>query len=79
MPRPDIVAIEDDKTLRDVQDLVLTHGYSRIPVYHDFDDVKGVVFAKDVLKACTRAGRHARRTSRGKRTSSPSRRRSPIC
>jgi putative hemolysin len=58
VPRPDIVAIEDDKTLRDVQALVLQHGYSRIPVYHesldDDDDgrgVRGVVFAKDVLKA----------------------------
>jgi CBS domain containing-hemolysin-like protein len=51
-PRPDIVAIEDDKTLRDVQALVLAHGYSRIPVFHEsLDDVKGVVFAKDVLKA----------------------------
>ena len=29
VPRPDIVAIEDDKTLRDVQALVLEHGYSR--------------------------------------------------
>ena len=35
VPRPDIVAIEDDKTLRDVQALVLSHGYSRIPVYHE--------------------------------------------
>jgi CBS domain containing-hemolysin-like protein len=58
VPRPDIVAMEDDKTLRDVQALVLQHGYSRIPVYHesldDEDDekgVKGIVFAKDVLKA----------------------------
>jgi putative hemolysin len=52
VPRPDIVAIEDDKTLRDVQQLVLSHGYSRIPVFHDsLDEVKGVVFAKDVLKA----------------------------
>ncbi len=52
VPRPDIVAIEDDQTLRDVQALVLEHGYSRIPVYHeDLDDVIGIVFAKDVLKA----------------------------
>jgi CBS domain containing-hemolysin-like protein len=52
VPRPDIVAIEDDKTLRDVQALVLQHGYSRIPVFHeDLDDVIGFVFAKDVLKA----------------------------
>jgi putative hemolysin len=52
VPRPDIIAIEDDKTLRDVQALVLQRGYSRIPVYHEsLDEVKGVVFAKDVLKA----------------------------
>jgi CBS domain containing-hemolysin-like protein len=52
VPRPDIVAVEDTSTLRDVQALVLEHGFSRIPVYHeDLDDVVGVVFAKDVLKA----------------------------
>jgi len=54
VPRPDIVCIEDDKTLRDVQAVVLTHGTSRIPVYNakeDLDDVVGIIFAKDVLKA----------------------------
>ncbi len=52
VPRPDIVAIEDERSLRDVQALVLEHGYSRIPVYReDLDDVVGIVFAKDVLKA----------------------------
>ncbi|MFB3737666.1 MAG: hemolysin family protein [Candidatus Velamenicoccus archaeovorus] len=52
VPRPDIVAIQDDQTLRDVQALVLEHGYSRIPVYHDeLDNVVGLVYAKDVLKA----------------------------
>jgi CBS domain containing-hemolysin-like protein len=54
VPRPDIISIEDDKTLRDVQALVLEHGSSRIPVYDadgDLDHVIGIVFAKDVLKA----------------------------
>jgi len=52
VPRPDIVAVEDDKTLRDVQALVLEHGYSRVPVYQeDLDDVVGMIYAKDVLKA----------------------------
>jgi CBS domain containing-hemolysin-like protein len=52
VPRPDIVACEDTCTLRDVQTLMLEHGYSRIPVFHeDLDDVVGVVFAKDVLRA----------------------------
>ena len=31
VPRPDAIAVEDDKTLRDVQALVLAHGYSRSP------------------------------------------------
>jgi CBS domain containing-hemolysin-like protein len=52
VPRPDIVSVEDTQTLRDVQALVLEHGYSRVPVFHeDLDDVVGVIFAKDVLKA----------------------------
>jgi CBS domain containing-hemolysin-like protein len=52
VPRPDIVAVEDDKALRDVQALVLTYGYSRIPVFHeDLDHLVGIVYAKDVLKA----------------------------
>jgi putative hemolysin len=52
VPRPDIVACEDTCTLRDIQTLMLEHGYSRIPIFHeDLDDVVGVVFAKDVLKA----------------------------
>ena len=52
VPRPDIVAIEWDRPLRDVQSVVLQHGFSRIPVFReDLDDVVGVVYAKDVLKA----------------------------
>jgi len=52
VPRPDIVAIESDKTLHDVQAVVLEHGYSRIPVFtDDLDDVAGIAYAKDVLKA----------------------------
>jgi CBS domain containing-hemolysin-like protein len=52
VPRPDVIAVEDTATLYDVQALVLEHGYSRIPVFHeDLDDILGVVFAKDVLKA----------------------------
>jgi CBS domain containing-hemolysin-like protein len=52
VPRPDIVAIEADRPLRDVQALVLQHGYSRLPVYDDdLDNVVGFIYAKDVLKA----------------------------
>jgi CBS domain containing-hemolysin-like protein len=52
VPRPDIVAVESQRSLRAVQDLVLQHGFSRIPVYReDIDDILGIVYAKDVLKA----------------------------
>jgi putative hemolysin len=52
VPRPDVKAIESDKTLRDVQAMVLQHGYSRIPVFEDdLDNVIGIIYAKDVLKA----------------------------
>jgi CBS domain containing-hemolysin-like protein len=52
VPRPDVIAVEHDKAIRDVQALVLTHGYSRLPVFReDLDDVAGIVYAKDVLKA----------------------------
>ena len=52
VPRPDIVAVEDTQPLRDVQALVLTHGYSRVPVYHeDLEHIVGICYAKDVLKA----------------------------
>jgi putative hemolysin len=58
VPRPDIVAIESDKALRDVQDIVLQHGFSRIPVFDDdLDNVIGLIYAKDVLKVL-----HQRRT-----------------
>jgi len=51
VPRPDVVAIDATKTLRDVQELMLRHGYSRLPVYRDdLDNIVGVVHAKDVLR-----------------------------
>jgi CBS domain containing-hemolysin-like protein len=51
VPRPDMVAAPVDNQLREVLDLILRHGYSRIPVYRgDLDDVEGVVYAKDVLR-----------------------------
>jgi CBS domain containing-hemolysin-like protein len=52
VPRPDVVAIEAGESLRAVQDLVLQRGFSRIPVYREnLDNVVGIIYAKDVLKA----------------------------
>jgi CBS domain containing-hemolysin-like protein len=51
VPRPDMVTASITASLRDVLDLVLRHGYSRIPVYKDtVDEIVGVAYAKDMLR-----------------------------
>ena len=51
VPRPDIVAAPIDSSMRQVLDLVLRYGFSRIPVYRKtLDDIEGVVYAKDLLR-----------------------------
>jgi CBS domain containing-hemolysin-like protein len=51
VPRPDIVAAPVESSMREVLDLVLRHGYSRIPVYRgSLDEIVGVVYAKDLLR-----------------------------
>jgi CBS domain containing-hemolysin-like protein len=49
-PRPDIVAIGADATLRDLRTLFREEQYSRIPVYRDnLDNIIGIVFVKDLV------------------------------
>jgi CBS domain containing-hemolysin-like protein len=51
VPRPDVVAVPVDSSLEEVLQAMLRTGYSRIPVYEgDLDDVKGLAYAKDVLR-----------------------------
>jgi CBS domain containing-hemolysin-like protein len=51
VPRPDMVAAPIDAGVRSVLDLMLVHGYSRIPVYREsIDDIVGLVYAKDLLR-----------------------------
>jgi CBS domain containing-hemolysin-like protein len=58
VPRPDMVGVEMDRPLEDVLQLILRSGYSRIPVYDgDLDDIKGLAYAKDVLRALNEGGR----------------------
>jgi CBS domain containing-hemolysin-like protein len=50
-PEPDVVAIDAHRSLDEVLDLVLRHGYSRIPVYRgERGEIVGIVYAKDVLR-----------------------------
>ncbi|MGH2740362.1 MAG: hemolysin family protein [Actinomycetota bacterium] len=66
VPRPDMVTIENDASLNDVLDLVIKHGFSRIPVHKgELEEIVGIVYAKDVLRRL-----HGRRTTRGRRATS---------
>ncbi len=51
VPRIDIVAATDSSIVRDVLDLIIKSGHSRIPIYDSsIDNITGVVYAKDLLK-----------------------------
>ena len=51
-PRVDLVTIEIDSNLNDLAELISESGYSKIPVIGDsIDDIKGIAYAKDTLKA----------------------------
>ena len=65
VPRPDIVGGRDRAAAaRRRRTSMLEHGFSRIPVYRDdLDHCEGFVYAKDVLRACTRGS--ATRRSNG--------------
>ncbi len=55
VPRPDIVGIETGKELPDAVELVYSAGFSRLPLFHEtLDDVRGVLYAKDLLAAMHR-------------------------
>ena len=51
VPRPDMVTIDADKTASAAMRLFVRSGYSRVPVVgEDADDVRGIVYLKDVLR-----------------------------
>jgi putative hemolysin len=58
-PRPDMVTVESDLTVRDALEAALAAGYSRIPVEATgIDDIIGIAYAKDLVRA-ERAGKAA--------------------
>jgi len=52
VPRPDVVFVEETKTLRQAMSLALRSGFSRIPVTRGkgLDDVVGVAYLKDIVR-----------------------------
>ena len=52
VPRTDMKALPDSALAADAAALIDQTGYSRLPVYHDStDDIRGVLYAKDLLVA----------------------------
>ncbi len=50
-PRPDMVTVEADVTVRDALETALSAGYSRIPVEEEgIDDIIGIAYAKDLAR-----------------------------
>jgi CBS domain containing-hemolysin-like protein len=52
VPRPDMITVGADYRVDAVMEIVLLNGYSRIPVVGEsIDDVVGLVYAKDLMRA----------------------------
>jgi len=50
-PRPDMVTVESDVTVRDALESALAAGYSRIPVEGEgIDDIIGIAYTKDLVR-----------------------------
>ncbi len=50
LPRIDMIALDEQTTIKEALDLIVECGHSRIPVYKDtIDDIVGVLYAKDLL------------------------------
>jgi len=57
VPRIDMAAVDVEDTIADVAAIVNDRGFSRVPVYREsIDDIVGIVYAKDLLRAMTSGG-----------------------
>lgn len=55
VPRTDMHALPDTASAQDAIELIARTGVSRVPVFHGtIDDVRGVLYAKDLLAALSR-------------------------
>jgi putative hemolysin len=52
VPRPDMVTVGGGTSARDVLEIAMAAGYSRIPAYEqNIDDIVGIVYVKDLFRA----------------------------
>jgi putative hemolysin len=62
-PRPDMVTVPSDFRVDDVMEVMILNGFSRVPISGDgIDDVVGLVYAKDLMRA-ERDGKGDRRVA----------------
>jgi len=51
VPRPDVKCVSSRAKIKDIIDLVISKGHSRIPIFEGkIDNIIGIVYAKDLLK-----------------------------
>lgn len=49
-PRINIIALDIEDSFEYVKDIVIEHGYSRLPVYREnLDNIEGILYVKDLL------------------------------
>jgi CBS domain containing-hemolysin-like protein len=52
VPRPDMVAIDNEKSVTEALETALAAGFSRMPVHSgQIDDVEGIAYTKDLMRA----------------------------
>ncbi len=59
VPLPDMVTVSQTANVSHVVDLAIEHGFSRIPVMSEDDDVMGVAFMKDLVRQERAGNGHA--------------------
>jgi CBS domain containing-hemolysin-like protein len=63
VPRIDMGVADVTSSILDVAELVNERGFSRVPVYREnIDDIVGIVYAKDLLRAVSNGGRDRKLT-----------------
>jgi CBS domain containing-hemolysin-like protein len=59
VPRPDMVTVEARAEVRDVMEVAIQAGFSRIPLYEQgIDDIAGIVYAKDLMRSVSEGRDH---------------------
>ena len=52
IPRPDIIAVKKQASIKAAVDLVISKGFSRLPVYEEnIDDIIGIVYSKELMRS----------------------------